>query len=352
MSNFDAVEDIFEVDTNRDGVIDKKELCDRMSRDEQWTSSPYESSTYGCDRKVNTRSRRDRYGYREPTGRTSSLINLSGPEETRRYLERSGSNIYMVPDPKIIRRSSPERGVTYAQRVVIQCLQPPPLPPPEPLIIKEVRPAQPPPPEPLVICERPSGGTTPPPLILRERPPIPPPRISGGTIIRPLPPIPVPPRSLIIKRFPSAPAKPRDIIIERWAPYGPQPKRPEIVQPAPPPIKYPAPFHHVIIYDNVQSKVVRKFERPGFIQEDPEMYLARYGPSLLDPLTLEQQARNAGVTEDISCASFPCQPRYPSPREEFPKCCCCGCNDAFSGIARHTRFGYNVYDPSDISAKI
>jgi hypothetical protein len=90
-----------------------------------------------------------------------------------------------------------------------------------------------------------------------------------------------------------------DIIIERWTPYGPQPERPKIVQPAPPPINYPAPSHTVIVYDNVQSNIVRKFERLGVIQQDPDEYVTRYGSSLLDSATLVQQARNAGVTEDI-----------------------------------------------------
>ncbi|CAF4354833.1 unnamed protein product, partial [Rotaria magnacalcarata] len=48
-----------------------------------------------------------------------------------------------------------------------------------------------------------------PPLILRERPPIPPPRCSSETSIRYLPPLPAPPRSVVIERYPAPPAKPR-----------------------------------------------------------------------------------------------------------------------------------------------
>ncbi len=90
-----------------------------------------------------------------------------------------------------------------------------------------------------------------------------------------------------------------DIIIERWCPYEPQPERQQIVQAAPPPIKYPAPSHTVIVYDSVQSNIVRKFERLDTTREDPDAYVARYGTPLLAPATLIQQARNAGVTEDI-----------------------------------------------------
>jgi hypothetical protein len=89
-----------------------------------------------------------------------------------------------------------------------------------------------------------------------------------------------------------------DIIIERWCPYE-QPERQEIVHPAPPPIKYPPPTHTVIVYDPVQSNIVRKFENLEVTQENPDAYVARYGASLLDPATLVRQARNAGITEDI-----------------------------------------------------
>ena len=59
------------------------------------------------------------------------MINTSSSEETKRYLERSGANIYVDLNPHIIRRSTTERALTLEQRVRIRCLQPPPLPPPE-----------------------------------------------------------------------------------------------------------------------------------------------------------------------------------------------------------------------------
>ena len=90
-----------------------------------------------------------------------------------------------------------------------------------------------------------------------------------------------------------------DIIIERWCPYGPQSERRTIVQPAPPPMKYPAPTHTVVVYDAIQPNIVRKFERLGATQEDPAAYVGRYGASLLDSEALVRQARQAGITEDI-----------------------------------------------------
>ncbi|CAF4576617.1 unnamed protein product, partial [Rotaria magnacalcarata] len=96
-------------------------------------------------------------------------------------------------------------------------------------------------------------------VIIRERPPPRPTPVPGKTITRWLPPVPVPPRSLVVDRFP-APEVPPDIIMERWTPYGPPPERRTIVKPAPPPIKYPHPTHTVVIHDKPPVCVVRKFE--------------------------------------------------------------------------------------------
>ncbi|CAF4365163.1 unnamed protein product, partial [Rotaria magnacalcarata] len=188
--------------------------------------------------------------------------------------------------------------------------QPPPLPPPEPLIIKEVCPDQPPPPPPLILREQAPPRPSPPPLILRERPPIPPPRLPGETsenrnlITRVLPAVPVPPRSVVIERYPPAPEKPRDIIIERWLPYGPESARRTIVQRAYCDVAYPQPYYHIIVYDGAQTRIVRRFENLGVVQENPDAYIARYGSSLIDSSTLVQKARDAGVVEDLSLRSI------------------------------------------------
>jgi hypothetical protein len=65
-----------------------------------------------------------------------TVINTSSSEETKRYLERPGANIYVDLNPKIIRRATTERPLTLEQRVRIRCLQPPPLPPPE--VMKDI----------------------------------------------------------------------------------------------------------------------------------------------------------------------------------------------------------------------
>lgn len=306
MAGSDPVGNIFDdIDENRDGKIDKKELGSWIAGRTRMTSPSRETHSYAHDQKDNG-SRYERYRYQETiTGSNSSnnenLITTNSSEETKRYLERAGINVFIDPNPKIVRRQTTERPVTFEQRVFIRCLQPPALPPPEPIIIKEVRPEQPPPPPPLIIREQSSLATSPPPIILRERPPTPPARPKSQTTTRYLPPIPLPPRSLVIERLPPAPDKPRDIVIERWLPYGPQSEARTIVQPAPPPIPYPAPTHTIIEYDGLQSNIVRKFERLGVTQEDPDSYLSRHRGSLLDSSTLIQQARKLGITEDISC---------------------------------------------------
>ncbi|CAM4815156.1 unnamed protein product [Rotaria magnacalcarata] len=347
MTNTDCVDDAFtQIDTNQDGVIDKDEFRNMKEKSEGVTSTPYETTTLGVNRYGNTTIRDDLYGSttirddlygsttirddrykynvngyndlsytadkyttRGTTLATRDLINqtaivTSCSEETSRYLEKYANNIYIDSNPQIIRRTTTENPVTYEQRVLVRYLQPPPLPPPEPLIIKEVCPDQPPPPPPLILREQAPPRPSPPPLILRERPPIPPPRLPGETITRVLPAVPVPPRSVVIERYPPAPEKPRDIIIERWLPYGPESARRTIVQRAYCDVAYPQPYYHIIVYDGAQTRIVRRFENLGVVQENPDAYIARYGSSLIDSSTLVQKARDAGVVEDLSLRSI------------------------------------------------
>ena len=92
-----------------------------------------------------------------------------------------------------------------------------------------------------------------------------------------------------------------DIIIERWVPYGAAAKRKTIVQRAEAAKGYTAPRNVIIQYEAAQVRVVRQFQRLGVTQENPQAYLARYGATLLDAQVLLQQARAAGVVEDIVC---------------------------------------------------
>ncbi|CAF1310347.1 unnamed protein product [Rotaria sordida] len=214
--------------------------------------------------------------------------------------EVRGAGLYVDANPQIIRRQVAGGVQTYTQNIRIRFLQPPPLPPPGPIIIKEVRPPQPPVPPPLRVRQQAPPLPQPAPLILRERPPPPPPSQASQTVVRQLPALPVPPRSVIIERIPAAPPRPRDIIIERWIPYGAAAKRKTIVQRAEAAKEYSRPRNVIIQYEPVQVRVIRQFHRLGIVQENPQAYLQRYGAQLLDTQTLIQQARAAGVVEDIS----------------------------------------------------
>ena len=90
-----------------------------------------------------------------------------------------------------------------------------------------------------------------------------------------------------------------DIIIERWVPYGAASKRKTIVQRAAAAQAYAAPRNVIIQYEQPQVRIVRQFQRLGVTAENPQAYLARYGATLLDAQVLLQQARAAGVVEDI-----------------------------------------------------
>ncbi|CAF3763973.1 unnamed protein product [Rotaria sp. Silwood1] len=141
---------------------------------------------------------------------SESPINTYSEKETNQRLAELDGNIYLTSKPDIIELRIGDSPVTYEQRVVIQYLQPPALPPPGPIIIEEVRPPQPPPPPPIVIRQHPPRASTPPPLILRELPPKPPLHGCSEKYIRELSPIPIPPRSVRIEVLPRLPEKPPD----------------------------------------------------------------------------------------------------------------------------------------------
>jgi hypothetical protein len=76
-------------------------------------------------------------------------------------------------------------------------------------------------------------------------------------------------------------------------------KRKTIVQRAEAVKPYPKPQNIIIQYEAPQVRVIRQFQRLAVTPEDPQAYIQRYGASLFDSQTLVQQARAAGVIEDI-----------------------------------------------------
>jgi hypothetical protein len=76
-------------------------------------------------------------------------------------------------------------------------------------------------------------------------------------------------------------------------------ERKTIVQRAEAAVVYPQPRNVIIQYDTPPVRVLRQFQRLGVTPENPQEYIQRYGASLFDTQTLLQQARAAGVVEDI-----------------------------------------------------
>ena len=81
-------------------------------------------------------------------------------------------------------------------------------------------------------------------------------------------------------------------------------KRKTVVQRAEEVKGYAKPQNIIIQYETPQVRVVRQFQRLGVTPENPQAYVQRYGTSLFDASTLLQQARAAGVVEDIVSASY------------------------------------------------
>ncbi|CAF1154133.1 unnamed protein product [Adineta steineri] len=313
----DADEIFDQVDTNNDGVIDRDELAAIVGGKHK--SSSYETLRHSSGGGI-IDSGSVGYGgvsgtYHSTTYEGNNDYDISAISKAASYTaetnaawsrygaEVRGVGLYVDPNPEIIRRQIPSGTETYTQHIRIRFLQPPHVASAGPLIIKEVRPPAPAPLPPLRIRQQAPAPPQLPPLILRERPPTPPAQIPSETIIRNLPALPPPPRSVIIERYPAPPPRPRDIIIERWLPYTAGADRKTIVHRAEETKEY-TPVRNVIIeYESTGARVHREFQQLGVTREDPQTYISQYRTELLDSRTLLEQARAAGVIEDISIPS-------------------------------------------------
>jgi hypothetical protein len=65
-------------------------------------------------------------------------------------------------------------------------------------------------------------------------------------------------------------------------------------------VQYARPRNVIVQYEPSQARIVRQFQRLGVAAASPAAYVQTYGGTLLDAGTLVQQARSAGVVEDIS----------------------------------------------------
>lgn len=295
MANSTA-DNLFEqMDYNHDGKISREEMRKWVNK-ERISATPYDGCC-GSGRRYSP-CEFDYVGYgRQWQG--EQVIHTTGPEETNQYLQRHERDI-CLHSPETHEDVSCSSPLLREQQVSVRFLRPPTPPPPGPLIIKQVREKQQPPQPPLVIDERPPRSVTPPPLVLRERPPTPPACVPCETKVEYLPAGPTPKRSVTIHRYEAVPQRPRDVIIERWLPYGPRPERRVIIVPAPDAVTYPEPKFVIYKHGPKVADVRRKFQNLGVCPEDPCCYSNRYCGQLLDSKTLIQEARAAGVTEDLN----------------------------------------------------
>jgi len=52
-------------------------------------------------------------------------------------------------------------------------------------------------------------------------------------------------------------------------------------------------------YEPVHAKIERHFQKQNVVREDPQAYTNRFGEQLFEPTAVIQQARAAGVVEDL-----------------------------------------------------
>jgi hypothetical protein len=57
-------------------------------------------------------------------------------------------------------------------------------------------------------------------------------------------------------------------------------------------------------YEPVHAKIERHFQKQNVIREDPQAYVNRFGEQLFEPNAVIQQARAAGVLEDLVNSFF------------------------------------------------
>lgn len=221
------------------------------------------------------------------------------------------------PPPVLIRRKN--KDLLFKQQVDIQLLRPPTPPAPAPIIIREIRHKPSPNNRPLTIHQKleTTGqlhiSKTPSPIVIRERPPIPPKHdfASKPTIIyRHLPTPPPSPPTVIVERLrPHVAAvvqKPRPILVEKWLPYPPEQKRKIIYERASPiPMQNKRQANDqgkriIVEYDQVNVIVDKDIKQRKEIRRvSPNRYVRQYGDSLFSNESLNQLLNNQSNTAQV-----------------------------------------------------
>jgi hypothetical protein len=139
--------------------------------------------------------------------------------------------------------------------------------------------------------QQPHRPHTPPPLVLREKPPNPPPTFERKVIMVPGKRLPPPPRKVIIERLAPLPPKPQAIIIERWLAYK-EHKRKVVFSKAPE-VKPHQKEHNVIVqWEQPKAHVKTVIKDLGIIRADPNEYIQKYGDQLKRFDELPEFAKN------------------------------------------------------------
>jgi hypothetical protein len=226
------------------------------------------------------------------------------------------------PPPMIIRKQS--RDLRLKQPINIQLLRPPTPPAPAPIIIREVRHKPPLPTKPKTIHHKLENtgqlhmSKTPSPIVLRERPPLPPKHeySSKPTIFyRHLRTPPPSPPTVIVERLrprgPTLIQKPTPILVERWLPYPPEQKRKVIYErasPLPPQNKRHAneQVKKIIVeYDNVNVIVNKDIKQRKEVKRvNPGQYVKQYGNSFCSNETLNQLLNNNTCASQVCINKF------------------------------------------------
>ncbi|CAF3622564.1 unnamed protein product [Rotaria sp. Silwood1] len=163
MANRNGADNLFKhVDTNQYGNIAKNEFRHSFSNSEGLNNSSYDSTTRGLYRNDYTTNQYDRYNFNRsyydgserttdkyisyrstaapPEWDNATVIHTNSAEETNEYLRKLGGDVFIDPNPKIIRRAAPEAPVTQEQRVFVHYLQPSFVPESGPRITKKMHP--------------------------------------------------------------------------------------------------------------------------------------------------------------------------------------------------------------------
>lgn len=222
------------------------------------------------------------------------------------------------PPPVVIRKTN--KDIVLKQQVDIQLLRPPTPPTPAPIIIREIRQKHSKGHKPTVVHQQlESNGQihfskTPSPIVIRERPPLPPKRenASKPTILyRHIPDTSSSPPTVVVERLrPQGSTfiqKPPPIIVEKWLPYPPEQKRKIIYEKASPvpmqnkPIKHEKAKRVIVEYDDVNVIVNKDVKQRKEVKRvRPDHYIQQFGNSLYSNETVNQ------LITDYSCASHVC----------------------------------------------